>query len=56
MLRAEHESQNSELERENVQETSSGNAIFVDPQRATFQTPGIKYSLNVLYLLNFVLP
>ena len=56
VVTALHENQNFELEGQKVLQTSSENARFLTPKWLNFRPLGIKYILNVLYLLNFVLP
>ena len=55
MVTALHENQHSELEGQKVLETSSENARFSAPKSRNFRPLGIKYILNLLYLLNFLL-
>ena len=56
MVSALHGNQRFEFGGEQVMKTSSGSDSFVTPTGRNFTPPGIKYILNVLYLLNFVLP
>ena len=56
MVTALHGNQTFEFGSEKVLETSSGNARLLTPGGPNFRPLGIKYILNVVYLLNFVLP
>ena len=56
VVTALHGNQSFEVGGEKVLETSNGNARFYTPRGRKSRPPGIKYILNVLYLLNFVLP
>ena len=51
-----HGNQHSDLGGEQVLETSNENARFLTPRGRKSRPPGIKYILNVLYLLSFVFP